>query len=455
MSVGPTPSLNFIGDTVGDVAPHSMSEMRGINFASGNSPITGTIRLGDFRNQTLTAAFVEQAKIQASDNQDDDWFGYSVAISGDGNTAIVGAYLEDTGFGEAGAAYIFTRSGTSWSEQQKIQALDKAATDMFAYSVAISNDGNTAIVGAYLEDGNTGNVYDSAGAAYIFTRSGTTWSEQQKFEASDKQFNDEFGCSVAISGDGNTAIVGARFEDTGALNAGAAYIFTRSGTSWSEQQKIQASYKTRDDYFGTSVAISEDGNTAIVGAHEDNVDDAGAAYIFTRSGTTWTQQQKIQASDKQGNDEFGKSVAISGDGNTAIVGARLEDTGVTIGDAGAAYIFTRSGTTWTQQQKIQASDKQNYDEFGQSVAISGDGNTAIVGAYKEDSVGAAYIFTRSGTTWTQREKIQASDKQGNDQFGWSTSISSDGNTAIVGANKEDTDYTDTGAAYIYQASYYT
>jgi hypothetical protein len=301
------------------------------------------------------------------------------------------------------------------------------------------------------EDTGGGN----AGAAYIFTRSGTTWSEQQKIQASDKQFNDEFGWSVAISDDGNTAIVGARFEDTGALNAGAAYIFTRSGTSWSEQQKIQASYKTRDDYFGTSVAISEDGNTAIVGAHGDNVDDAGAAYIFTRSGTTWTQQQKIQASDKQGNDEFGKSVAISGDGNTAIVGARLEDTGVTIGDAGAAYIFTRSGTTWTQQQKIQASDKQNYDEFGQSVAISGDGNTAIVGAYKEDSVGAAYIFTRSGTTWTQREKIQASDKQGNDQFGWSTSISSDGNTAIVGANKEDTDYTDTGAAYIYQASYYT
>jgi hypothetical protein len=452
MSVGPTPSLNFIGDTVRDVAPHAMSEMRGIRFASGNSPTTGPISLGDFRNETLTPIFDQQAKIQASDKQSGDYFGYYVSISGDGNTAIVGASGEDTGGSGAGAAYIFTRSGTTWTQQQKIQASDKQTNDLFGHFVSISGDGNTAIVGAYLED--TGGT--DPGAAYIFTRSGTTWSEQQKIQASDKQTYDYFGFSVSISGDGNTAIVGARGEST---SIGAAYIFTRSGTSWSQQQKIQASgFVSSYDNFGNSVAISEDGNTVIAGAPYADTGwaDAGAAYIFTRSGTSWSAQQKIEASDKQASDRFGTSVAISDDGNTAIVGATGEDTGGT--DAGAAYIFTRSGTSWSQQQKIQASDKQQYDYFGERIAISGDGNTAIVGAYIEDTggtnAGAAYIFTRSGTTWTQKAKIQASDKQANDYFGISVAISEDGNTIIVGANAEDTGGADTGAAYIYLNSYY-
>ena len=454
MSVGATPSLNFIGDTVGDVAPHAMSEMRGIRFASGNSPTTGAISLSDFRNQVLTQSIFEQAKIQASDKETYDYFGGSVAISGDGNTAIAGAFFESTGGSAAGAAYIFTRSGTTWTQQAKIQASDKQASDYFGVSVSISGDGNTALVGSTGED--TGG--SDAGAAYIFTRSGTTWTQQAKIQASDKQATDRFGVSVSISGDGNTAIVGASYEDTGGSAAGAAYIFTRSGTTWTQQAKIQASDKQAGDFFGTSVSISGDGNTALVGAsYEDTgATDAGAAYIFTRSGTTWTQQAKIQASDKQASDLFGVSVSISGDGNTALVGSSGEDTGGS--DAGAAYIFTRSGTTWTQQAKIQASDKQASDRFGTSVAISSDGNTAIVGAYEEDTggsaAGAAYIFTRSGTTWTQQQKIQASDKQGGDRFGRSVFISSDGNTALVGAQYEDTGATDAGAAYIFENSYY-
>jgi hypothetical protein len=451
MSVGATPSLNFIGDTVGDVAPHAMSEMRGIRFATGNSPTTGAISLSDFRNQVLTALWPEQAKIQASVKEYNGQFGYSVSISGDGNTAIVGARYGDT----VGAAYIFTRSGTSWPEQAKIQASDKEYNDWFGYSVSLSADGNTAIVGAPGEDTGAGN----AGAAYIFTRSGTSWSEQAKIQASDKQGVDYFGWSVAISGDGTTAIVGAYGEDdTGATDAGAAYIFTRSGTSWSEQAKIQASDKQGGDYFGWSVAISEDGTTAIVGAYgEDDTGgtNAGAAYIFTRSGTSWLEQAKIQASDKQGGDQFGFSVAISSDGTTAIVGANFEDTGGT--NAGAAYIFTRSGTSWSEQAKIQASDKENYDYFGGSVSLSADGNTAIVGAYGEDALkGAAYTFTRSGTSWSQQAKIQASDRQQGDWFGWSIAISGDGTTAIVGARYEDTvGAMDAGAAYIFErTSYY-
>jgi hypothetical protein len=398
----------------------------------------------------------EQAKIQASDKQASDFFGFSVSISEDGNTAIVAASHDDTtsGYNNAGGAYIFTRSGTTWTQQAKIQASDGRSMEYFGWSIAISGDGNTAIVGAF-----------GANSAYIFTRSGTSWSEQQKIQAA----SDFFGRSVSMSDDGNTAIVGAPYDDTGVTNAGSAYIFTRSGTTWTQQQKIQASDKQADDYFGTSVSISSDGNTAIVGAYGEDTGatSAGAAYIFTWSGTTWTQQQKIQASDKQASDFFGFSVSISEDGNTAIVGAYGEDTGGS--DAGAAYIFTRSGTSWSEQQKIQASDKQASDQFGRSVSISDDGNTAIVGAYLEDTgateedtgvtdAGSAYIFTRSGTTWTQQRKIQASDKQAYDRFGWSVAISGDGETTIVGATHEDTvgaptGASDTGAAYIYRYNF--
>jgi len=396
------------------------------------------------------SAATQQAKIQASDKEASDQFGYSVSISGDGNTAIVVAYLEDTGGTDAGAAYIFTKSGSSWSQQAKIQATDKQASDRFGGSVSISSDGNTAIVGAAYED--TGGA--DAGAAYIFVRSGSTWTEQAKIQASDKEIGDVFGWSVSISGDGSTAIVGTRLEDTGGDAAGAAYIFVRSGSTWTEQAKIQASDSEASDYFGYSVSISGDGNTAIVGAWQEDTGaaGAGAAYIFTRSGSTWTEQAKIQASDAETFDLFGVSVSISSDGNTAIVGAYAEDTGGT--EVGAAYIFVRSGSTWAQQAKIQASDKEAEDLFGGSVSISSDGNTAIVGAgatYIFTRPGAAYIFTRSGVTWAEQAKIQASDKETGDVFGYSVSISDNGNTVIVGAYAEDTGGDAAGAAYIFVA----
>ena len=399
----------------------------------------------------IGSVFAEQAKIQASDVGADDRFGHSVSISSDGNTAIVGAWYEDTGATDAGAAYIFTKSGATWSQQAKIQATDKELGDTFGSSVSISSDGNTAIVGAYLED--TGGT--NAGAAYIFTRSGTSWSQQAKIQATDKESSDFFGYSVSISGDGNTVLVGAYAEDTGDTNAGAAYIFTRSGTSWSQQAKIQSSDIEAADSFGNSVSISSDGNTVLVGASSEDTGatEAGAAYVFVISGVTWTQQAKIQSSDIEADDNFGHSVSISGDGNTAIVGSKNEDTGGT--SAGAAYIFTRSGTTWTQQAKIQATDKEAGDNFGMAVSISVGGNTAIVGAWVEDTggenAGAAYIFEKSGSTWTEMQKIQASDKQASDYFGYSVSISGNGNVTIVGAYTEDTGASNAGAAYIYEA----
>jgi hypothetical protein len=398
----------------------------------------------------------QQAKLLASDAASGDFFGTSVALSSDGNTAIVGANWEDTSPNfQNGAAYVFTRSGSTWTEQQKLLASDPETNAFFGISVALSSDGNTAIVGADEEDTspNTNN-----GAAYVFTRSGSTWTEQQKLLASDASTDDFFGNSVALSSDGNTAIIGAYSEDTSPnTNNGAAYVFTRSGSTWTQQAKLLASDAASTDLFGISVALSSDGNTAIIGAYSEDTSpntNNGAAYVFTRSGSTWTQQAKLLASDAASDDQFGRSVALSSDGNTAIIGAFLENTSPNT-DNGAAYVFTRSGSTWTEQQKLLASDAATNDFFGISVALSSDGNTAIIGAFLEDTSpntnnGAAYVFTRSGSTWTEQQKLLASDAGAGDRFGVSVALSSTGSTALVGASLETTaPNSQNGAAYIF------
>ncbi len=373
----------------------------------------------------------QQQKLVASDAQAGDRFGYSTSISGD--TVVVGAYAEDTGGADAGAAYIFTRSGTTWSQQAKLQASDKAANDRFGWSVAISGD--TVVVGAYYEDTGGSN----AGAAYVFTRSGTTWSQQQKIQSSDKAANDQFGSAVAI--EDNTIIVGAHVEG----GTGAAYVFTRSGTTWSQQQKIVASDAQATDYFGYKVGIN--GDTVVVASQQEDAggSNAGAGYVFTRSGTTWSQQAKLTASDAQANDYFD---AIKIDGDTVVAGAWGEDTGGS--NAGAAYVFTRSGTTWTQQQKIVASDAAADDYFGIGVNIKGD--VLVVGGAGEDTggtnAGAAYVFTRSGTTWTQQKKLVASDAAASDWLGIEVDIDAD--TIVVGAPIQNATGA-SGYAYVFTA----
>jgi hypothetical protein len=400
-------------------------------------------------NGTLTlsaasfATWTQQQQITAADGAADDQFGISMALSGDGNTAIVGVWQDDVGGNvNQGTATVFTRSGGLWTQQQQITAAGGAASDNFGISVALSSDGNTAIVGAYLDDvgGNS-----NQGTATIFTRSAGFWTEQQQITAAGGAAGDSFGISVALSSDGNTAIVGAYGDDVGGnVNQGTATIFTRSGGIWTQQQQIAADGAEAYDSFGISVALSGDGNTALIGALLDDVGgnfDQGTATIFTRSGSIWTQQQQITAADGAPLDYFGVSVALSGDGNTAIVGALLDDVGGNV-DQGTATIFTRSGSVWTQQQQITAADGAAVDYFGISVALSGDGNTTIVGARLDDvggiaDQGTATIFTRSGSVWTQQQQITAAGGSVDDQFGSSVALSSDGNTSMVGAYRDD------------------
>lgn len=400
-------------------------------------------------NPTTVNAFVQSAKLFAADGAAFYDFGFSVSISG--NTAIIGSYQASVGGnGGQGTAYVFVNNGGTWTLQQKLTASDGAVSDLFGFSVSI--DGDTAIVGAWQDNIGSNN---EQGSAYVFVRSGTVWTEQQKLTASDGDANDFFGDSVSI--DGDTVIVGVYGGiDVADLHPGSAYVFVRNGTTWTQQQKLTASDGEIGDGFGFSVSIS--GETAIVSSWQDKVganNQQGSAYVFVRSGTTWTEQAHLIASDGTSADTFGTSVAI--EGPTAIVGAH---TGTVGGNAfqGSAYVFVRSGTVWTEQQKLIASDGANFDQFGRSVAISGD--TAIVGAGDDNGgsnlgQGSAYVFTRNGTTWTQQQNLTASDTTAGAHLGVSVAIS--GHKILVGAPRADVSVSnlfvpqvaDQGAVYVF------
>ena len=378
-------------------------------------------------------AQINEFKITASDGDADDRFGTSVSI--DGNYAVISANFDDDNGSNSGSAYIFHRSGTAWSEQAKLTASDGAANDHFGNQVSISGD--YVVIGAYYDDDHG----EMSGSAYIFHRSGTAWSEQAKLTASDGAANDFFGSWVSISGD--YAVIGAYYDDDDGENSGSAYIFHRSGAAWSEQAKLTASDAVADDRFGCSVFIS--GDYAVIGAYYDDDDgeNSGSAYIFHRSGTAWSEQAKITASDGASHDHFGWPVSISGD--YAVIGASFDDDNGA--QSGSAYIFHRSGTAWSEQAKITASDGAVVDIFGHSVYI--DGDYAVIGAYGDDScTGSAYIFHRSGTTWTEQTKLTASDGASDDHFGVRVSIS--GDYSLIAARYDDNENgTDSGSAYIY------
>ena len=393
-----------------------------------------------------------------------DFFGWSVVVSGD--TAIVGA--------PAGAAYVFQRDQGgvgAWGEVKRLTASDAQTGDSFGGSVAISGD--TAVVGAIFGDPGVG----FAGAAYVFQRDeggADNWGQVKKLTASDAQDGDRFGISVAVSGD--TTVVGAYLEDAGSLDsffdAGAAYVFQRNeggADNWGEAKKLTASDAQFNDEFGISVAVS--GDTAVVGAFAEDAGGsfAGAAYVFQRDeggSGNWGEVRKLTASD--GGGEFGWSVAVSAD--TIAVGARSEDAGGA--GAGAAYVFQRNeggSGNWGEVTKLTASDAEAGDFFGISVAVSGD--TAVVGAWGEDATvplpaptptpmptptppdtltGAAYVFGRDqggAGNWGEVRKLTASDAEAGDFFGWSVTVS--GDTAVVGAYLEDAGGTDAGAAYVF------
>ena len=458
--------------------------------------------------------------LKASNTEADDAFGRAIAI--DGDTMVVGAWSErsnatvingnqtDNSLVNAGAAYVFVRTGEVWSQQAYLKASNTGAMDRFGWDVAI--DGDTIVVGAWGESSNATGVNgdednDSAfnsGAVYVFTRADGVWSQQAYLKASNTETVDFFGYAVAI--DGDTIVAGAYGEDSNStgvnndetnnsmLSAGAAYVFTRTNGVWSQQAYLKASNPEANDQFGGNLAIS--GNTIAIGAlNEDSnatgvngdqtnnsMGGSGAVYVFTRIGETWSQEAYLKASNTGANDNFGDSIAV--DGDTIAVGARYEDsnaTGINNSDqgnnlapnAGSAYVFTRTGGVWSQQAYLKASNTEEQDRFGTDLAIEGD--TIVVGALAEDSnatgvngtqannlasdSGAAYVFVRTAGVWSQRAYLKASNTEVDDIFG--ASVVLDGDTLVIGAfgedsnatgvnnNQTDNSSTDSGAVYTF------
>ncbi|PKA25849.1 hypothetical protein CH381_13215 [Leptospira sp. mixed culture ATI2-C-A1] len=454
-----------------------------------------------------------QAYLKASNADANDGFGYSVDISGD--TIVVGAAGEssnqttitngnsasaDNSATSSGAAYVFQRTGSTWAQEAYIKAPNTETTDFFGTAVAI--DGNTILVSAIQEDSNQititngptasiDNSASSSGAVYVFQRTGSTWVQQAYIKPPNAEANDQFGISLSISGD--TIVVGAFNEasnqttitngtsasaNNSAAFAGAAYVFQRSGTSWAQQAYLKASNIEANDRFGTSVSIS--GDTIVVGsgfedsnqttitngatASTDNTASAsGAAYVYRRTGSTWAEEAYLKAPNADANDQFGNAVAI--DGDTIVVGAFSEasnQTAITNGTtassdnsaalAGAAYVFQRTGSTWSHQAYLKPPNLGADDRFGNAVAI--EGNTILVSSIFEDNnqttvtngsmpnddnslsnSGAVYLFQRSGSTWVFRAYLKAPNADVDDRFGNAISIS--GDTAVVGVNLED------------------
>jgi hypothetical protein len=360
--------------------------------------------------QKAAAAWLQQAKIAASDGIGGDYFGRSVSLTTDGSMALVGANGANS---STGAAYVFTRSGEIWLQQAKLTASDGNINESFGESVALSDVGITAIAGS-----------PGKNAAYVFVRSGSNWSQQAKL-SSMPQENENMGNAVALSSDGNTAIVGAPLKNNG---RGAAYVYTRSGADWSFQRELTDSSSEEWEYFGNSVTLGDNGSTALIGAHGKGT-NRGAAFVFTRSGSTWSQQAELIASDGAIWNYFGVSTSLNSSGSLALVGASANNS-----SRGAAYIFSRSGSTWTQQAKLTALDGAVNDQLGWSSALSYDGGTAILGGYDVNNpyLEAAYIFKGSGASWSQQARLHP-PVAGNSSFGISVALGGDGTTALVGA----------------------
>ncbi|MBK8170388.1 MAG: FG-GAP repeat protein [Sandaracinaceae bacterium] len=472
--------------------------------------------------------------IKASNTGAADYFGWAIALSSDGNTLAVGAYGEssnatgidgnqtDNSAGRAGAVYIYTHAGSAWIQQAYLKASNTGTNEQFGYSLALSSDGNTLAVGANQEHSNAtgidGNQADTsagaAGAVYVFTRAGSAWTQQAYVKASNTDASDYFGYSVALASDGNTLAVGAWSEDSIAIgiagnqadnsagNSGAAYVFVRAGSVWTQQAYVKSSNTGAGDDFGTSIALSSDGNTLAIGAQgeksnatgvgggqaDNSATFAGAAYVLTRVGAVWSQQAYVKASNTDAFDLFGYAVALSSDGNTLAVAAQNEGSNATgiDGDqadnssmyAGAVYVFTRAGAVWSQQAYVKGSNTEVDDSFGTSVALSSDGNMLTVGAFGEASnargidgdqadnsamyAGAAYVFTRAGAAWVQQSYVKASNTDANAQFGRAVAMSADGSTVAIGSfaeasgatgidgNQADNSAAAAGAVYVYQ-----
>ncbi len=415
---------------VGMVMPNAATGAVSITTAGGTASGSG--------NFTVTATkypSVQQgAKLAGTGNTGTALQGVSVAVSADGNTAVLGGSSDNS---DVGAAWVFVRNGGAWMQQgSKLVGTGAIGAASQGSSVALNADGNTAIIGGAGDNNSTG-------AAWVFTRSGNTWSQQGlKLVGTGAVGAAGQGNAVSISADGNTAIVGGSGDNSG---VGAAWVFTRSGNTWTQQgSKLVGTGYTDTELGGCSVALSADGNTAIVGGSQSN-SSSGAAWVYARSGGAWSQQTAMVAGQQTA---FGTSVSLSADGNTAVIGAPSHAP--PLPNTGGLWVYVRSGGAWTRQgSKIEGTSSVGRSpQLGWTVSVSADGNTAITAGYSDNANnGAAWIFTRSDGAWAQvGPKIVGTSNIGAAFQGYSVSISADGSTALSGGPDDNANL---GAAWVF------
>lgn len=427
-----------------------------ITTCHGKAIVFGEFRDNNGNVLDVTEDIIVQVeeKLIASDGLAVDTFGgfnnygvhgSQISISEDGNTIVVGACQDDVGSNfDQGSAYVYKWDGSIWNETQ-LKASDGLSEDRYGFSVSVAANGNTVIVGSWQDDvGLNGNQ----GSVYIYRWNGSSWIET-KLVADDGAVGDNFGLSVALSADGNTAVVGS-YHDMINSNAaqGSAYIFKWNGISW-DQTKLIASDGATNDQLGFHVAISGDGNTAVAGAIHASL--TGAIYIYSWNGSSWVEK-KITASNGATGDWFGRIVSANYNGTIIATGAYHHDVSGKAAQ-GMAYVYKWDGTVWNESI-FTASDGSAQDYYGYSVCLSGDGNSILVGALMDDegsnlNQGSAYLYRFDGSQWNE-SKIIATDGVAEDLFGYSVWISSDGYTFAVGAPARDVDgKVDQGVVYVY------
>ncbi len=410
---------------------------------------------------TLIDAEVE-AYLKASNTDAGDGFGVRVAMSADGSTLAVAAMAEasestgidgDQGNSTSapgfGAVYVFAKTGGVWAQQAYVKA-SIVTQGSFGSGLALSADGDTLAVGAYMDTQPT-----SIGAVYVFVRTGTSWAQQARLLSPNAHDAGFFGNSVALSADGNTLAAGAYDENSigapgpGQTFAGAVHVYTRSGTLWSHQQGLKGAQTEAYDYVGCDVALSGDGNTLAFGACgesggtrgvngnelDNSMESAGAVYIAVRAGTTWSQQAYIKPSTVGPRFRVGTSVALSADGQTLAAGTPMEAD-----NEGAVYVFARSGMAWTEHAAVRAPTRAAGDGFGADVALTLDGSVLLAGApgkgVSAPGSGAVYELVRDASSWLPRRSLEASNPDGGDGFGSSVAITRTGGLAVAGAPYE-------------------
>ncbi|MGF1465442.1 MAG: hypothetical protein ACFCGT_04845 [Sandaracinaceae bacterium] len=393
---------------------------------------------------------LEAAVLEASDAEGGDQWGRAVALSADGRRAILGTTFDRTEAGfRAGSARVFVRDGSGWREEAVLVPVDAEANDRFGASVALSGDGSRALVGAFMDGRDEGACL--GGSARVFVRSSAgAWQEEGTLEGSCGQD----GRSVALSRDASRALVGAPFGRVGDGSPGYARVFRREGTAWQLEATLVLSGDL-SSWAGQAVALSGDGTRALVGSfrHAGAGADAGAARVFVRSGTTWSEEADLVASGLEATDELGVAVALDADGTRAVVGARSDDTDTGI-NVGTARVFVRSGTAWTEEAVLEGEDVSASAELGDAVAIDADGTRTLIGARYDrteagEGAGTVRLFARTGTTWTEEAVVGAAGAQPLDWFGSGVSLSRDGSVWLVGAQGDDLeDARDVGTARV-------